>query len=88
MNFVIYWLGRGLVAGIGALPLTWMAWVGRRAGGLCYHLDGRHRRVALRNLTMCFGADKSAAEIRAIARENFRRLGESYVCMVKTYQSN
>ena len=85
MNFVIYWLGRALVAVIGLLPLTWVARMGRCGGGLAYYLDPGHRRVALRNLTMCFGQETSPAEIAAIARENFRRLGENYACMVKTY---
>ena len=58
--------------------------LGRLGGGLAFHLDGRHRRVALKNLTMCFGQEKSPAEITVIARENFRRLGENYVCAIKT----
>ena len=49
-----------------------------------YWLDARHRRVALQNLTMCFGGEKSPAEIRALARENFRRIGENYASAVKT----
>jgi len=31
-----------------------------------------------------FGREKSAAEIRALARENFRRIGENFACAVKT----
>jgi len=85
MNTVIYWLGRAAVEFIALLPLTFVAWVGRRIGGLIYFVDKRHRQVALNNLTMCFGREKSPAEITAIARENFRRLGENYACMVKTY---
>ena len=85
MNTVIYWLGRAVVAFIALLPLKLVAWVGRRIGGVVYFVDKRHRMVALNNLTMCFGHEKSPAEITAIARENFRRLGENYACMVKTY---
>jgi KDO2-lipid IV(A) lauroyltransferase len=66
------------------LPLRWVARVGRGAGALAYALDARHRRVAQRNLTMCLGAEKSPQEIRALAKENFRRLGENYCCAVKT----
>jgi KDO2-lipid IV(A) lauroyltransferase len=40
--------------------------------------------VALRNLTMCFGTEKSPAEIHELAHENFRRLGENYACAIKT----
>ena len=67
-----------------ALPLTWVARIGRAGGALAYRLDARHRRVALKNLTMCFGSEKSPAEIRALAKENFRRIGENYASAVKT----
>jgi KDO2-lipid IV(A) lauroyltransferase len=40
--------------------------------------------VALANLGACFGAEKTPEEVRALARENFRRLGENYLCAVKT----
>jgi KDO2-lipid IV(A) lauroyltransferase len=33
---------------------------------------------------MCFGQEKSADEIRALARENFRRIGENFACAAKT----
>jgi KDO2-lipid IV(A) lauroyltransferase len=33
---------------------------------------------------MCFGREKSPEEIRALAKENFRRIGENYACAVKT----
>ena len=33
---------------------------------------------------MCFGGEKSPAEIRELARENFRRIGENYLCAIKT----
>jgi len=84
MDLVIYFLARGVVAFLQALPLIWVARLGRALGGLAYWLDGRHRHVALDNLTLCFGLEKSPEEIRAIARENFRRIGENYCCAVKT----
>ncbi|HEY1716700.1 MAG TPA: hypothetical protein VGH42_00210 [Verrucomicrobiae bacterium] len=84
MNMPIYWLARAIVTAIQAMPLVWVARIGRAGGALAYWLEGRHRRVALKNLTMCFGHEKPPEEIRAIARENFRRLGENYLCAVKT----
>jgi KDO2-lipid IV(A) lauroyltransferase len=84
MNTLIYWFGKALIAFLQALPLTWVARLGRAGGALAYWLDARHRRVALKNLTMCFGAEKSPGEIRALARENFRRIGENYASAVKT----
>ena len=84
MDKPLYFLAWGLVALIQALPLKWVARLGRFFGGLVYLLDGRHRRVAVRNLTMCFGAEKSPEEIRELARENFRRIGENFACAAKT----
>jgi lauroyl/myristoyl acyltransferase len=84
MDTLLYYMARGLVGFIQALPLTWVARLGRFGGGAAYWLDARHRRVAQRNLAMCFGTEKSAAELRALARENFRRIGENYACGIKT----
>jgi lauroyl/myristoyl acyltransferase len=84
MERVLYWLVLGLVKALQALPLRTVARIGRCGGALAYYLDARHRRVALKNLTMCFGAEKSAAQIRQIAHENFRRIGENYCSAVKT----
>ena len=84
MDTLLYCFARAFVAVIQALPLTFVARLGRAAGGLAYWLDGRHRRVALQNLTMCFSREKTPDEIRALARENFRRIGENFACAVKT----
>src|SRR6478736_7417872 len=83
MDTLLYWFARSLIALLQALPLRWIARLGRAGGAVAFHLDGRHRRVALRNLTMCF-PEKPAAEIHALARENFRQLGENYICAIKT----
>ena len=84
MNTLIYLLGRSVVAVLQALPLVWVARLGRTGGALAFWLDGRHRRVCLNNLTLCFGKEKSPEEIRALAKENFRRIGENYASAVKT----
>jgi KDO2-lipid IV(A) lauroyltransferase len=84
MDELFYIFARGLIALLQALPLTWVARIGRAGGALAFWVDGRHRRVTLENLTMCFGKEKSPEEIRAIAKENLRRIGETYCCAVKT----
>jgi len=81
---LLYFLARSVVALIQALPLPVVARVGRFGGIIVWAFDRRHRRVALRNLTMCFGNEKSAAELRALTRENFRRIGENFACAAKT----
>ncbi len=84
MDHLIYFFAGIVVAFLQALPLTWVARLGRMMGALAFQLDGRHRRVALDNLTMCFRDEKSPEEIYAIAKENFRRIGENFASAVKT----
>ena len=84
MDSLLYIIARSVVAFIQALSLPAVARLGRAGGTLAYWLDARHRRVTIRNLTMCFGHEKSAGEIRAIAKENFRRIGENFACAAKT----
>jgi lauroyl/myristoyl acyltransferase len=84
MDKLIYWFARALVAFIQALPLKLVARLGRAGGAMAFWLDSRHRRVALQNLEMCFGHEKPPGEIRAIAKENFRRIGENYCSAIKT----
>ena len=84
MNTLLYCLARLVIATLQALPLRVVARLSRAGGALAWWLDARHRRVALNNLNRCFSAEKSRAEIRALAKENFRRVGESYGCAVKT----
>lgn len=84
MELLLYWLARGVVGFVQALPLLWAARLGRALGAIAYVADGRHRKVAQRNLSMCFGKEKSAKEIKALAKENFRRIGENFACAIKT----
>jgi len=88
MDSVLYYIARVLVALLQSLPLTLVARIGRAGGSLAYWCDARHRRVAIQNLTAAFGTEKNADEIRALAAENFRRLGENYASAVKTAAMN
>ncbi len=58
------------------LPLAMLAPVGRGFGLLLYVLAGERRRVALRNLELCF-PQKALTERRALARAHFQALGRS-----------
>src|SRR5437667_12669099 len=84
MDQLLYFRARARVALVQRLPLAWVARLGRAGGALAYWLDARHRRVALANLRMCFGQEKQPGEIRSLARENFRRIGENFACAIKT----
>ncbi len=84
MNRLLYCVARVAIAALQALPLPVVARLGRAGGAVAWWFDARHRRVALNNLKQCFAAEKSPDEIRALAKEHFRRLGENYGCAVKT----
>jgi KDO2-lipid IV(A) lauroyltransferase len=84
MDWLLYIPVLLLIKLLQALPLRTVALIGRAGGGLAYWVDARHRRVALRNLEMCLGAEYSREQLRQIAKENFRRLGENYASAVKT----
>ncbi|MCR5883959.1 lipid A biosynthesis acyltransferase [Rhizobacter sp. J219] len=58
------------------LPLPVLAAVGNGTGRLLYLLAGARRKVALRNLELCF-PEMSAAARERLAREHFRWLGRS-----------
>lgn len=84
MERAAYWLVLAMIKTLQALPLPWVARVGRAAGALAYHLDRRHRRVAETNMAAALDPQLSRTQIRALAREHFRRLGENYCAAVKT----
>jgi KDO2-lipid IV(A) lauroyltransferase len=48
------WLGLGIVRMVGALPYRALFRLGRVLGALTVHLPGERRRVAERNLQLCF----------------------------------
>lgn len=84
MHELLYYAGLVPVRAIQALPLEAVARLGRVCGEVCYWLDRRHRKVALANLTASFGNELAPGRIRALARENFRRIGENFACAAKT----
>jgi len=73
-----------MVSLLQSLPLTWVAWLGRRLGGIAWWLCWHQRRQALVNLDIAYGDELSRAERERIGRENFRRLGEAFACALKT----
>lgn len=84
MDRLLYFVVLGLIKFLQALPLRWVARIGRGGGAVAYFLDARHRKVAQRNIAMCLGKELSPEQVHALAKENFRRLGENYCCAIKT----
>ncbi|MCP3676057.1 MAG: lysophospholipid acyltransferase family protein [Deltaproteobacteria bacterium] len=60
---------------VNQLPLPLLQAAGRGLGRLAYRIDRRHRDIALANLTIAFGKEKSHEEIVAIAVGLFENLG-------------
>jgi len=60
------------------LPLGVLALLGNGLGRLSWHLVSSRRKVALRNLELCFPELSSAERVR-LAREHFRWLGRSFL---------
>ena len=58
------------------LPLGAQAGLGRGLGRLLYPLANARRRIALRNIALCF-PEQTHVEHEALAREHFRWLGRS-----------
>ena len=77
---------RLIVGPLRAMPLPLARKFGRGLGTGLYHLLGRYRRVAIKNLTLVYGREKSRAEIVRMAKEVFQNFGETAVEFVKLPQ--
>jgi KDO2-lipid IV(A) lauroyltransferase len=73
--YIIYLVLKGFSAFINFLPEGFALWMGRRLGAVMYLLDLEHRKVAIQNLHIAFGQEKSEEEMRSIAKKNFQNLG-------------
>ena len=58
------------------LPLGWLAPLGRGVGLILYAVVGARRRIAMRNLELCF-PQMTPVQRRQLTREHFRWLGRS-----------
>ena len=76
-RFWLLWLGLGLLWLVSQLPYRLLMVLGRGLGNLMYHLAGSRRRIAARNLELCF-PELSAAERGRMLRENFVSMGRTF----------
>ncbi|MEX8508574.1 MAG: lipid A biosynthesis acyltransferase [Leptothrix ochracea] len=70
------WGAIALLWSVHVLPLGVQAWLGRGLGALLWQVGRPRRRVALRNLALCFPTWTPAQRV-AVAREHFAWLGRS-----------
>ena len=77
--YLEYLILKGFRFIINLLPEGPALWVGRQLGRIAFHLDREHQRVALQNLMVAFGHEKSIEELRSIAKKTFEHLGMTAV---------
>ncbi len=75
IGYFIYLILKGFSFLINLLTESVALWVGRQMGNVAYYLDWDHRNVALQNLRIAFGQEKSEKERRSIAKRNFQHMG-------------
>lgn len=68
------WLGIGAAALLARLPWSLQRWLGSAIGGVLMRIAGARRRVAARNIALCFPELDPAAQT-ALLRESFAELG-------------
>jgi KDO2-lipid IV(A) lauroyltransferase len=75
-NQLGYLLFRLWVAGVNRLPLESLASYGEGLGTLALSLLRKRRKIALGNLHLAFGKEKSPEEIERICHTSFRNIGK------------
>ncbi len=68
------WIGLGLIRLVALLPYRWLLPLGRGAGWFAARMLGGRRRIAVRNIDLCF-PERSAAERAAMVESNLRDAG-------------
>lgn len=76
-RFWLLWLGLGLLWLIAQLPYKVLLWLGRGLGGVMYRLASSRRKIAARNLELCF-PQMPAAEREVLLKENFASTGITF----------
>jgi KDO2-lipid IV(A) lauroyltransferase len=76
-RFWLLWLGLGLLWLIAQLPYKVLLQLGRGLGGVMYRLASSRRKIAARNLELCF-PQMPDAEREALLKENFASTGITF----------
>ncbi len=70
-------LGVGVLSALSVVPMPLLTAAGATLGSLYYHVDGRRKRIALSNLRLVFGKEKTEVEMRQILKASYRHLGST-----------
>jgi KDO2-lipid IV(A) lauroyltransferase len=83
-RFWLLWLGLGLLWLITQLPYRALLTIGRLLGAGMYRVAGDRRRIAARNLELCF-PEKSAQERKQLLKANFASTGIAFFEMAMSW---
>ena len=83
-RFWLLWLGLGLLWLVVQLPYRGLLVLGRGLGALMYRVAGSRRRIAARNLELCF-PQLSGAERKRLLKENFASTGIAFFEMAMSW---
>ncbi len=83
-RFWLLWLGLGLLWLIAQLPYRVLLVLGRGLGSVMYRLARSRRKIAARNLALCF-PQIPAAERKALLKENFASTGVTFFEMAMAW---
>ncbi len=83
-RFWLLWLGLGLLWLVTQLPYRALLTIGRLLGAGMYRVAGERRRIAARNLELCF-PEKSAKERKHLLKENFASTGIAFFEMAMSW---
>lgn len=78
------WLGLGLLWLVAQLPYRALLGLGRALGAVMYRLAGERRRIAARNLELCF-PELSGDERQRLLKENFASTGIAFFEMAMSW---
>ena len=76
-RYLLYYLARAAAFFVFLLPFKAGLYVAEKLGYLAYYILGKYRNIALANLKMALGAEKTDSELKIIARNLFGNLAKN-----------
>lgn len=80
---IIYYIIKIIAGVLRLLPVQFALWIGRRVGDFVYLIDLKHKALTYANLNMAFAGEKTPQELRNIAKEIFRNIGQNLVELLR-----